>query len=149
MERPVNSSVVLAIASLASLALLACMGCKTTSRNDMITPEDRASAAVSSADPPLGGGPLSAAGALNMLADARCDREAKCGMLGDKRLDREGCERDALKLHAHDVELLGCNGSIDNERVASCAEKLRSFTCDRDATSASAVCGAGRLCTKD
>lgn len=133
------------------LLATALVACKSTSRNDMITPEDRPSLAVSSAwaEPGQGGGPVSAAGALNQLASARCDREAQCGMLGDKRLDLDGCERSALKVHARDVELLGCNGAIDPQRVASCAEKLRAFTCDRDAPPASTVCGAAKLCAKD
>jgi hypothetical protein len=125
-------------------------GCKSTSRNDMIDPDDRASLAVPS-EPARGGGPVSTAGALNLLAEARCDREAACGMLGENKshADREGCERDALKTHAGDIELLGCKSTVDATKVAACADKLRKDACDRAARDASAVCGTDKLCVKD
>jgi hypothetical protein len=125
-------------------------GCKSTSRNDMIDPNDRASLAVPS-EAPRGGGPLSTAGALNLLAEARCDREATCGMLGENKAhtDRDGCERDALKTHAGDIELLGCKSTVDAKKLAVCADKLRKAACNEDARDASVVCGAAKLCVKD
>lgn len=129
-------------------------GCKSTSRNDMIDPNDRASLAVSSAvssDERRGGGPLSTAGALNLLAEARCDREVACGMLGENKAhaDRETCERDTLKTHAADIELLGCNGTLDAKKVTACADKLRHESCDLDARDGSVACGSTKLCVKD
>lgn len=125
-------------------------GCKSTSRNDMIDPNDRASLAVSSGEP-RGGGPVSTAGALSLLAEARCDREAACGMLGENRshADRDGCERDALKTHAGDIELLGCKSTVDVKKVMACADKLRKEVCDRDARDAADACGSAKLCVKD
>ncbi len=133
----------------ALLSLLA-NGCKSTSRNDMIARGDRPSLAVHT-ETPRGGGPLSVAGALSLLAEARCAREAGCGMLGENpsAADREGCARDALEAHADDVAILECKGTVDARKVAACADKLRAFACNRDALDARTLCGAAKLCVKD
>lgn len=139
-----------ATALLSLAALAAAVGCRSSSRSELIDRDDRPSLAVHSEEP-RGGGPLSVAGALSLLAEARCDREASCGMLGENRskVDREGCERDALKTHAGDVAVLACKGTVDAKKVAACADKLRAFTCNRDALDARTLCGAAKLCVKD
>src|SRR5262245_44364375 len=100
--------------------------CKSTSKNDMV---DRPSLAVPSG---TGGGPLSAASVLNIFAAARCEREVSCGMLGENRstADRAGCERDALRAHADDVQLIDCPTGLSAAKVQACADNLRSVSCN-------------------
>jgi hypothetical protein len=139
----------LALSIMIAAGSLAGVGCKSTSRNDMIDASpvpDRPSLAV-----PTGGGPMSVAGALNVLASARCQREQLCGRVGSGKTyrDIDTCERTALQAHANDVSLFQCAGSIDGKRLDVCASKLRGLPCDHDEVAASETCGAGKLCLKE
>lgn len=135
-------------------ASIAGVACKSTSRNDMIDSspppsrgaDDRPSLAV-----PTGGGPMSVAGALNVLAAARCDREEACGRVGQGKTyrDPQACERTTLQSHANDVTLLQCKGSIDGKKLEACAVKLRGLACDHEESAASETCGVSKLCLKE
>ena len=88
---------------------------------------DRPSLAV-----PTGGGPLSVAGALNILATARCEREQACGRVGPGKTyrDVDSCERSTLQAHANDVVLLQCKGGVDGKRLGGCAAKWITTQCE-------------------
>lgn len=136
------------LASLICVVLLAAVGCRATPRQDAndAAPPDRPSLAV-----PLGGGPMSVAGALNVLATARCHREELCGRVGVGKAyrDRTSCERTALQAHAHDVGILQCKGGIDGKRLETCATKLRAMACEREDVAAAEMCGRAKLCLKE
>lgn len=128
------------------------VACQSTSRDDVIDASpsrgavERPSLAV-----PLGGGPLSVAGALNLLATARCEREQLCGRVGTGKTYRnlDSCERTALQAHAHDVVIVQCKGPIDSKRLEACAGKLRALACDREDVAATEACGTAKLCSKE
>lgn len=150
-----------ALCVLAAVSAATGAGCKSTSRDDMIDSasrsmavEDRPSLAVpaSSGETPeasesRGGGPLTVPGALNVLANARCQREEVCGRVGEGKayVDRETCVRVTLQSHASDVTMLECAKGIDHPALSSCASKLRAVACEHDAPPASTAC-AKKLC---
>jgi hypothetical protein len=143
----------LAVPLLFFVASAAGVACKSTSRNDMIdagpsrqVADERPSLAV-----PTGGGPMSIAGALNVLATARCYREQLCGRIGHGRTyrDQHTCERTALQAHADDVTLLQCKSGIDGKRLDACATKLRAAVCETGEVAAAETCGTARLCLKE
>lgn len=136
------------IASLLCVLATACAGCRGDARQQ---PNDAGVADRPSLAVPLGGGPMSVAGALNVLADARCHREEACGRVGEGRAyrDRTACERTALQAHAHDVTILQCKGGIDAKRLETCAGKLRGMKCEQRDVAAAEMCGRAKLCLKE
>ena len=137
--------------ALALLLATAAVACKSTSRDDMIDATPRGAVERPSLAVPIGGGPLSVAGALNTLATARCAREQHCERVGKGKTyrDLDTCERTALQAHANDVALMQCKGPIDSKRLDACADKLEKMPCDREEVAASEICGSAKLCLKD
>ena len=131
--------------ALALALVIGAAACKSTSRNDMIdsSPPPKGAVERPSLAVPTGGGPMSVAGALNLLATARCEREQQCGRIGQGKTYRnvESCERTALQAHANDVTLLQCKGPLDSKRLETCATKLKTLPCGHEELAASELCG--------
>lgn len=109
---------------------------------------DRPSLAVPKGVPRGGGPPSAVSTGANVLAAARCAREAACGRVGEgaRWPDVELCVRRALVAHADDVALVACAGTIDPFALDACAQRLAMVPCDRPDPSSRDLCGAEPLC---
>ncbi|MGZ3472941.1 MAG: DUF6184 family natural product biosynthesis lipoprotein [Polyangiales bacterium] len=83
-----------------------------------------------------GGGPppvqVDIDAAVNRLASARCDREQRCGSIGNDKeySSRENCMTVMRGREADTLELKNCPGGIDQKGLSECLDDVREDSCN-------------------
>jgi hypothetical protein len=101
---------------------------------------------VTSAEQPAPVNPAS----IDAIALARCDREQRCGNLGDgkKFSNREACLNDIRSQGDDTLTTSACPGGIDTMRLERCLDAIRGERCDNplDLMSRLNACRTDELC---
>lgn len=103
-----------------------------------------------------GGAPAASAparelnGAVNDVADARCDFEQRCDHIGAGQSfeNREACETKMRGSIADDLNTKDCPNGVADSKLSACLSQLRSEECGdpMDTMSRWAACRQGELC---
>lgn len=97
-----------------------------------------------------GGGPIEMSGAVDKIADARCDREIKCGNVADgkKWSDRAACTSAIQKSLADELNADDCPAGIDVKELDECLHSARNEDCKNplDKLGRIAACRTSDLC---
>lgn len=108
--------------------------------------------AVRSADlEARGGGPnVTLPEAAQGIAQARCEREARCDDIGPgkRHASPTACYNDVINNRADDLTGQSCPGGVENQHFARCLNSIRNEGCGRplDTISRIANCRTGELC---
>lgn len=98
----------------------------------------------------VGGGPLALSSAVDKIAEARCDREIKCGSVGtDKKwLDRTACSSSMKKSLNDELNADDCPEGIDTKELDECLHEARNENCKSplDKISRVAACRTSDMC---
>lgn len=98
----------------------------------------------------VGGGPIAFNNAIDKLAEARCDRELKCGNVGaDKKFaDRMACTAAVKKSFADELNAEDCPAGIDSKELNECLHEARNEDCKNpfDKIGRLAACRTSDMC---
>ena len=140
--------------SIVALGVFAVTGCERKYESRMI--EQTEPAPVGGPLPPsngqlgVGGGPVSLDSAVDKIADARCDRELKCGSVGPEKKwsDRDGCTTSMKKSLADELNADDCPAGIDTKELDECLHMARNEDCKNplDKISRVAACRTSDIC---
>lgn len=132
------------------LGALAVVGCE---RKDRST--DQSMAPMKGDLPPkndeaVGGGPVAIDQALSRIVDARCDREMRCGNVGDgkKFTDRPACQSQVKKDFADGINAEDCPAGVDAKELDECLTDARKEDCNNpfDTIGRVAACRTSDIC---
>lgn len=91
-------------------------------------------------------------GAAEAIAEARCERERRCGNIGDGRayMSRFDCERRVRARWADDLNAIECPLGVNEGALARCLRELRDTECDdmRDTLGRWMECEGARICDR-
>lgn len=97
----------------------------------------------------IGGGPRTTPVevATDDIAEARCDREARCGNVGGERkfVDRTDCLSRLAREIVDELDSSRCPDGINGTLLNTCTQAARSESCE----SAARQCDAANLCRYD
>lgn len=111
------------------------------------------SAPASPIAPPAarGGGPIVYVAALDVIAEARCDREEQCGSVGPsaRYADRSACLRESATREANALDMDECT-TLRPDALERCAAEVRSEPCGSAASAVGrlAACRIADLCRR-
>lgn len=77
----------------------------------------------------IGGGPLDAPTAVERIVEARCVREAYCGLIGKKWASHDACIEVVSREYADDLTSEDCPNGIDGKGLSACVEATRTADC--------------------
>jgi hypothetical protein len=75
--------------------------------------------------------PVNAA-SIDAIALARCDREQRCGNIGDEKKfsNRDACLNEIRSKGDNDLTTSACPGGIDTARLETCLDAVRAERCN-------------------
>jgi hypothetical protein len=145
--------------SIFALGVLAFAGCERKYSNDPRGIDQPKMEEPKTADrdlPPkndelgVGGGPIVLSSAIDKIADARCDREMKCGNVasGKKWADRNACVADMKKSLSDELNANDCPAGIDTKELNECLHEARNEDCKNpfDKIGRVAACRTSDMC---
>lgn len=125
-----------------AVAAAALGGCESRRERVAIEPAPQA--------PPtaIGGGPLDSEGAVERIVEARCVREASCGLMGSKWASHEACVEVASREYADDLTDEDCPNGVDGNALSQCEEATRTADCNMalDVVGRVPACRDAKLC---
>lgn len=90
--------------------------------------------------------------AADAIAEARCERERRCGNIGEGRTyeSRFECRRRVLANWADDLNAIECSRGVHETSLAGCLRELRETECDdlRDTLGRWMACEGARICDR-
>jgi hypothetical protein len=90
------------------------------------------------------------ASALDSIASARCDREAKCKNIGadQKFKSKDACLAEVKKDKVEGLNASECPGGIDQKELGECLEEIRNEDCNNplDTIGRLAACRTSDMC---
>jgi hypothetical protein len=93
--------------------------------------------------------PSPRASAVEAIAVARCDREARCDNLGDRKMysDRAACLNEVRVQVDYDTTE-GCVSGVNQANLAACLDQMKTVECAKptDQSAPLTACRAGALC---
>ncbi|MBI2390152.1 MAG: hypothetical protein HYV09_11240 [Deltaproteobacteria bacterium] len=98
----------------------------------------------------IGGGPLDTEAAVERIVEARCVREASCGLIGTKWASHEACVEVASREYADDLTEEDCPNGVDGNGLSQCEEATRTADCNLalDVVGRVPACRKSTLCSR-
>lgn len=98
----------------------------------------------------IGGGPVDAPTAVARIVEARCVREAFCGLIGKKWASNDACLEVVSREYADDLTDEDCPEGIDGKGLAACVEATRTADCSKalDVIGRVPACHKSELCRR-
>jgi hypothetical protein len=92
-------------------------------------------------------GPIAKADACDSIAEAGCDREARCNRIGEGRYgSADSCKADMRSRAKQRIAAAPCSNGVDRAKLDDCISALGSERCDETAFGFDASLACQTLC---